>query len=118
MFLVPADDGAISFEGRWRTSGSGLLSGLLERNHLAADTAVFDSRSRLDVEQRPLQRPESLRRQVQRQRWQCGRCWLAQHIGAAARQAVTILALGDVEDAYSPSWLAARPRQRPPGRRS
>ena len=89
------------------------LSSQVEANGFGVYYAVFDGLQWMVVDQRPLQRPRSLRRRAQRQRWLRGWRSLAPCATAGARQAATILPFGDVEDARFPIWHAARPRPLP-----
>ena len=65
------------------------------------------------MELRPLQRPGALRRRADLDRRSRGRCSLALCVAAGARQAATILATDDVEDAWFLRFIlqATRPRQ-------
>ena len=78
MLNLPANDGC---RCDWRPA----LSWQLAVNGVREDDAVFDSPPATAVEQRPLERPVSPRRWVQRWRWSCPRrrrassfyCWCA-----------------------------------------
>ena len=97
----------------WRRVRLQSLSSQVEANGIGFYKAVFDSRQWMVVEQRRLQRPGSLRRRAQRQRWCCGCRSLALCAAAGTCQAATILPCGDVDDARFPTWHAARPCPRP-----
>ena len=76
------------------------LSGQVEANGFGFYYAVFDSLQWMVVEQRPLQRPERPLRRAERQRGCRGCRSLAPCATAGTRQAATILACSELEDAW------------------